>query len=183
MKDEIKSLNLNFVHCKLCCNQALIFILAAWSAVKSVFPDTDIKGCSFYWSQAVMRRVAKLGLKPTYDQKQTTHVFIRKILALPYLPADHIRPAFIQLLQSTTTASQQLKQLMSYLSRTWFTSTIWSVRQWSVYRQSVRTNNDVEGNNLYTSLVCNDHNVFKAYVLKNNLTANMCIEPAAKYIF
>jgi hypothetical protein len=33
-------------------------------------------------------------------------------------------------------------------------------------RQSVRTNNDVEGNNLYTSLICNDHNLFKAYVLK-----------------
>jgi hypothetical protein len=43
---------------------------------------------------------------------------------------------------------------------------ILSYLKWSVYRQSVRTNNDVEGNNLYTSLVCNDHNLFKAYVLK-----------------
>jgi len=115
--------------------------------IKPHFPNVDIKGCVFHWDQAVMRKVAKLGLKAVYDQKPAIHIFIRKILALPFLPADHIRPAFLHLMQTAST-SQQLQQLMAYLSRTWFTSTVWSVRQWSVYQQTVRTNNDVEG--MYT---------------------------------
>jgi hypothetical protein len=129
-----------------CNNNSDLFILTgAWGAIKHHFPTADIKGCVFHWSQAVLRKVAKLGLKTAYDQKQSTHIFIRKILALPFLPSDHIRPAFLQLVQTSTTGTQQLQQLMTYLSRTWFTNTVWNVRQWSVYQQTVRTNNDVEG--------------------------------------
>ena len=107
-----------------------MFILTgAWGAIKHHFPTADIKGCVFHWSQAVLRKVAKLGLKTAYDQKQSTHIFIRKILALPFLPSDHIRPAFLQLVQTSTTGTQQLQQLMTYLSRTWFTNTVWNVRQ------------------------------------------------------
>ncbi|CAC5364718.1 unnamed protein product [Mytilus coruscus] len=118
---------------------------AAWSAIKTVFPTAEKKGCSFHWCQAVMRKVAKLGLKTAYDSKKSVHLFIRKLLALPYLPSDHIRPAFTEMLQTTATASPQIKQLMTYLQRTWFNNTVWTVQQWSVHRLSVRTNNDVEG--------------------------------------
>jgi hypothetical protein len=108
-----------------------------------VFPDAEIKGCVFHWGQAVMRKVANLGLKTSYNEKKGVHIFVRKLLALPYLPADHIRPAFNNIRQTT---SIQLQLLINYLTNTWFNNTTWSVQQLSVFRQTVRTNNDVEGN-------------------------------------
>ena len=51
----------------------------------------------------------------------------------------------VYLTAGSTATSRPLRQLMNYLSTTWLNSTVWSVQQWSVFRQSVRTNNDVEG--------------------------------------
>ncbi|XP_041364299.1 uncharacterized protein LOC121379714 [Gigantopelta aegis] len=43
------------------------------------------------------------------------------------------------------TQVQGLVTLMDYVDRTWMRSSVWSVNAWSVFNQSVRTNNDVEG--------------------------------------
>ena len=57
-----------------------MFILTgAWGAIKHHFPTADIKGCVFHWSQAVLRKVAKLGLKTAYDQKQSTNNLIPNV--------------------------------------------------------------------------------------------------------
>ena len=116
----------------------------AWAAIKAVFPDTEIKGYAFHCrGQAVMRKVANLGLKTSYNEKEGVHIFVSKLLALPYLPADHIRPAFNNMIRQTT--SIQLQLLINYLTNTCLNNPTWSVQQWSVFRQTVRTNNDVEG--------------------------------------
>ncbi|CAC5390748.1 unnamed protein product [Mytilus coruscus] len=66
-----------------------------------------------------------------------------KVLALPYLPAGHILPAYRQLTVPPT--SPLLHQLMVYINRAWLQCSVWSVAQWSVYQLSIRTNNDDEG--------------------------------------
>ncbi|CAG2198539.1 unnamed protein product [Mytilus edulis] len=110
----------------------------------SRFPTPTSKGCAFHWGQAVMRKVASNGLKTAYSADKAVNVFIKKVLALPYLPAGHIIPAYRQLTVPPT-ASPLLHQLMNYINRAWLQCSVWSVAQWSVYQLSIRTNNDVEG--------------------------------------
>ncbi|KAK3101191.1 hypothetical protein FSP39_001639 [Pinctada imbricata] len=119
------------------------FEAATWRSVTDFFPDAEIHGCSFHWGQAVMRKVGSLGLRGTYNKRKMTHHFIRRVLSLRYLPSDHIVPAFNNL--RTKASTQPLQEFMTYLSNTWLHSSVWTVHQWSVFRQPVRTNNDTEG--------------------------------------
>lgn len=117
--------------------------VALWKSVHHVFPEVPIRGCVFHWGQAVFRHVQSLGLATEYLQEGGTYAFIRKLLCLPFLPAEHIQPTFRALcdLNSAT----HLEPLLEYMDRTWFQSATWSVENLCVYGQSVRTNNDCEG--------------------------------------
>ncbi|CAC5405620.1 unnamed protein product [Mytilus coruscus] len=77
-------------HCAECVRNHKIWRLSSLVSHQDRFPTAEINGCSFHW----WRKVAELGLKTAYDSKKSVHLFIRKLLALPYLPSDHIRPAF-----------------------------------------------------------------------------------------
>ena len=46
-------------------------------------------GCVFHWTQCVYRMVLRLGLNATYLAAGDTYAFIRKLLALPFLSAEH----------------------------------------------------------------------------------------------
>ncbi len=84
-----------------------------------------------------------LSLQVAYMQRDATHEYVRKALALPYLPEEHIIPAFEKLQKKTT--DPVLLQLMSYINSTWIRSTVWPPSCWTVYMSPIRTNNDVEG--------------------------------------
>ena len=70
-------------------------------------------------------------------------VSVSQVFALPFLPAEHISAAFDALMAQATTFA--LVDLMDYIQRNWLRSPVWTTESWSVYNQSVRTNNDVEG--------------------------------------
>ena len=46
---------------------------------------------------------------------------------------------------TTRSNDNPLNKLLQYVSRTWINSVVWPPECWSVYYQSVRTNNDLEG--------------------------------------
>ena len=71
-----------------------------------------------------------------------TYSFIRKMMALPFLPESEIQPMF-QRLQCQ--ASEPLQPFAEYVSSTWIHGTTWVPSDWSVFKKAVRTNNDVEG--------------------------------------
>ncbi len=45
------------------------FERATWRAVQDVFPQVKLFGCAFHWTQAVFRRLKRIGLVPLYNQK------------------------------------------------------------------------------------------------------------------
>ena len=85
----------------------------------------------------------ELGLQVSYRENRGTHAFILKIMALPFLKEADIRPQFQRLQQTANTAP--LRQFTNYVSSTWIESNTWPPSSWSVFMQSVRTNNDVKG--------------------------------------
>ena len=93
---------------------------------------------------------ANSGLVSHYRDNIQCHSVIRKLLALPLLPSEHMIPAFQHVETKNTTASNThttpaLRDLMRYVETTWLQSNIWPVDTVSVYREHIRTNNDVEG--------------------------------------
>ena len=73
--------------------------------------------------------------------------FIRMLMALQFLPAPHIPHAFETLgLRATTDAT---RRLVAYISRKWVHGGSFEPRDWSVFRQDVRSNKDLEGIYIY----------------------------------
>jgi len=81
-----------------------------------------------------------------YRDKARMHRMLRKLLALPLLPAEHVHPAFAVISSAGVPDEAAVdQQYLSYVSATWLQSTVWLADNLSVYGQHVCTNNDVEG--------------------------------------
>ena len=64
-------------------------------------------------------------------------------MAMPFLPAGEIPAAFAKL--RLRASANDMKRLVSYIGSTWIESTTFPPKDWSVYGQAIRTNNDLEG--------------------------------------
>lgn len=92
------------------------------------------------------RKVNQLGLATAYLEKRDKFLFIRKLMALPYLPAEHVRTTFNELeSHAEESGCTPVIDLVAYIRETWIDGRMWKAEHWSVFRETVRTNNDVEG--------------------------------------
>ena len=78
-------------------------------------------------------------LQADYNNDRGTYPFIRKVLALPFLPTKEISATYARLQEI-----KKLQELMQHISRNWITGNTWPPSSWSVFMKSVRTNNDRE---------------------------------------
>ena len=91
-----------------------------------------------YAGPVLFLKVQELGLQVAYTSDDTVYRYIRKLMALPFLPHHEIPPLFQRLrLQAQ---AQPLRDLVNYIERQWIESTLFPPKDWSVYRQPVRTN-------------------------------------------
>jgi len=56
--------------------------------------------------------------------------FLRQVMALPFLPKEHIVKAFLQLEQR---APDAIIPVMDYAYSTWISNSIFKVHQWSMF--------------------------------------------------
>ena len=64
-------------------------------------------------------------------------------MALPFLPHRQISRMFLRL--EVQAQTEPLENLVAYIRRQWIESTVFLPKNWSVYKQAIRTNNDIEG--------------------------------------
>jgi len=111
------------------------FERAAINALSQVFPTVRVKGCSFHFRQAMMRRMQREGLKAAYEvDESAVRVWLRRIMAMTMLPAfaiplmwEHMRfpPKSGDLLTDAKSSS-----FAAYVGSTWidgeFPPSMWS---------------------------------------------------------
>jgi hypothetical protein len=114
---------------------------ALWRAFRVVFPKIKMRGCGFHWAQAVNRKVGQVGFAMgdfTPDICRT----IRQLMTLNILPAEKIKPLFQEIREQ---AAGPLLDLCDYMNKQWIESSIFQTECWSVYMQTITTNNETEG--------------------------------------
>ena len=125
----------------------LDFEVAVWLSLKECFPGIELRGCGFHWSQAIYRQAQELHLGPAYLKGGSITDTIKKLLALPFLPHRLMEKIFKEMMAEASAPGQddRIVKLLFYVNRYWFSSPVWSPKNFCLYQRLVRTNNDLEG--------------------------------------
>jgi len=127
------------------------FEIAAIQAIQETFGDCTVKGCTFHFRQAIMRRVNNEGLKSLYegDSHPLIKQWIRQIMAMTLLPAFAVPLIWETLKQPPRTGQPEVDTkivaLMTYVESTWikgdFMPSLWTHYD----NNGPRTTNQAEG--------------------------------------
>jgi hypothetical protein len=112
------------------------FELATINAIHDTFPESRVRGCSFHFRQALMRRVQQEGLKFAYESGDVpaTRDWLRQIMAMTLLPVFAIPLAWNFLKAPPSTGQSDIdsktRAFASYVDATWingdFPPSLWS---------------------------------------------------------
>jgi hypothetical protein len=127
------------------------FELAAIHAIQEVFPQTNVKGCTFHFRQAIMRHVGNEGLQTVYNSRNPSSIreWIRQLMAMSMLPAFVVPYAWEFLKVPPPTADPhldvKLQSFANYFERTWISGSF-PHHLWTHFdHEGPRTTNQAEG--------------------------------------
>ncbi|KRX18518.1 hypothetical protein T07_6660 [Trichinella nelsoni] len=116
------------------------FETALIPAVQASFPGVQVQGCYFHFCQAVLRKVADLGLRTRYLHEAEIKKIIKMLMATAFLPLHEI-PEAVDLPGRDVSGS--VAALFEYFRQEWMTPN--RMPLWNVYHVEIRTNNYLEG--------------------------------------
>ena len=119
------------------------------NAVATELPNTSHKGCLFHFNQAIFRKVTEYGLARAYRRDDRVKDFVRKIMALPFLPIPVLRMNYNLHKRVNGPLMRRypaLARLTRYFENTWLNGPF-PVQMWNVFdhHPRLRTTNSVEG--------------------------------------
>ena len=85
-----------------------------------------------------MLQVQTLHLAESYMNDADCHSYIRRLLALPFLPAEHIPPMMTRLREEAS-HTDTYDRLLDYMQNTWIDSTLWTSTRWRVFYRTTCT--------------------------------------------
>ena len=131
----------------------LDFELGLRNSLKKVWPNIRLSGCWFHYTQAIWRKVQKLGLEKVYHQRFGAK-FIKRIMVLPLFHAnDCMMQRVFCALQSkfnedksnmTPEIAAAFEEFFSYVHKQWVFNPKIPNGELSVFGTDVRTNNTTE---------------------------------------
>ena len=87
-------------------------------AVTTIFPDADVEGCFFLFTQWVWRKAQATGLAIPYKDNEDVHRLVRGAAVLPLVPVPGVADVWFEALndlkgvpQTSTTSSQHYNKL------------------------------------------------------------------------
>lgn len=134
------------------------FEKAEMNAVRSVFPDSSLYGCSFHLAKNWYARINKVGLSGKYKKSTKVQLAFRKTQALAFLDPDEVPAGFNAVKDSAPTymapffdyvaknyvLGKPKKSDPTQMSRPRYQPEEWSMKQ-NILKDIPRTSNDLEG--------------------------------------
>ena len=131
------------------------FEKALWKSIKNLNDDPDLKlfknvrqfGCAFHFTNAIYRKIQKIGLSTLYNKDREVKELCRQIMCINMIHYKDISFIlyFLREKCSRSTHHELLLCLLNYVEKNWINNVLWIPKFWSVYKQPIRTNNDAEG--------------------------------------
>lgn len=142
---------------KLCSDQSMCFKpktinvdfeLAMINSLRTLFPESDIKGCRFHLGQAWFRKIQALGLASDYkDRSSELSKWMSQFFGMPYLPANEIEDSFAEEIMSDAPNNDRCSKFSDYILENYvseeskFPPTMWAAKPDPLFK---RTNNGPE---------------------------------------
>lgn len=133
--------------------------LGMGNAMEEEFPNVTIRYCYFHYCQAVYRKVCDYGLKSNYDEDIYFCEKVKLLMALAYVPSDHVESVFDDIVNQYFTDQQANIQEFIFSFEKQYIGRVdrrgnrllprYPIHLWNQYeavqRNLPRTNNHVEG--------------------------------------
>ena len=127
------------------------FELAVFNAVRAAFPNAQIGGCYFHFTQNLWRHTQELGLAAAFNRDANLKILLTHIYALGFVPINGVVICYNAIINAPTTQQllalyPVLQQFMFYFNNTYLVGQNSPPDTWNVFNRGMcsRTNNFVE---------------------------------------